>query len=267
MRFNLVLRGTEIPIGEAGAVLGRSLACTVRLEGDAVSRRHARILLANNVAIIEDLGSVHGVRVNGQPVVGRKPLKHGDVITIGIHELGLSIEQSVLPPPGRGPLDAFWDDDEDDYGDGETTRRDCLAVLVSPDVARLLAAGQVDEAARIFAPVFEATLNVVKRVGEMNDSANGQATQLALQLARATGESRWVDLVLDLQVAAKAAPPAPLLGELATAVEEVGTTRLAELGACLDRARSGSTPADGAASEALARLDGALAKRTSAGKA
>lgn len=268
MRFNLVLRGTTIPVGEAGAVLGRSLACTVRLGGDDVSRRHARISVANDIATIEDLGSVHGLRVNGEPLAGRKPLKNGDVIAIGIHELRLSIEQSIRPPPGagRGPLDAFWDDDEDDYGDGETTRRDCLVVLVGPDVAKLLDAGRVAEAARVFDSAFDGTLNQVKRTGELTDGANGEATVLALRLARATGEKRWVDQLLELQTAAKLAPPRELLGELAAAIEEVGTTQIDALRACLDRARTDSTPAEGATAEALARLDESVRRLTTAGK-
>ncbi|MBW2459378.1 MAG: FHA domain-containing protein [Deltaproteobacteria bacterium] len=268
MRFNLVLRGTAIPVGEAGAVLGRSLACTVRLDGDDVSRRHARILVADDIATIEDLGSVHGVRVNGEPLTGSKPLKNGDVITVGIHELRMSIEQSIRPPAaaGRGPLDAFWDDDEDDYGDGETTRRDCLVVLVGPDVAKLLEAGQVAEAARVFASAFDATLNVVKRTGELTDGANGEATVLALRLALATGEKRWVDQLLELQTAAKLAPPRPLLGELAAAVEEVGTTQIDALRACLDRARTDSPLADGAAVQALARLDESVRRLTADGE-
>jgi len=258
MRFNLVLRDTAIPVGEAGAVLGRSRACTVRLEGDEVSRRHARIEVVDGIATIEDLGSVHGVRVNGEPVTGRRPLKHNDRITIGSHELRLQIEHSVRPPPRTGPkpLDRFWDDDEDDYGDGETTRRDCLVVLVGPDVAKLLAAGQVEEATRVFDPAFDATLNVVRRTGQLTHGANAQATELTLQLARATGDRRWVDLLLELQTAAKLAPPPPHLEELAAVVEELGTSRLEALGACVERARASVT--EGAPVAALARLDAVL---------
>jgi hypothetical protein len=225
-----------------------------------VSRRHARIQIEDDTAVIEDLGSVHGVLVNGTAVAGRQRLNSGDVITIGVHELRLAVDQSIRPPPrkGRKALDAIWDDDEGDYGDGPPTQRESLVVLVAADVARLLEAGQVDQAARVFESALDATLNVAQRTGQLKTEANAQASDLALRLARATGERRWVDQLLALQVATKQTPPRQQLGRLAAAVAEVGTTEVEALRACVERARAAASPPDDAATAALDRLEGAV---------
>ncbi len=257
MRFKLTLLGTTIPIGEAGAVLGRSRACNVRLDGEGVSRRHARLVVNDDIVLIEDLGSVLGVIVNGEPIADAQPLKNGDVITIGIHELRFSAQHSTRPPPRKGPtpLDRIWDNDEDECRDGEPTCRDSLVVMVTPDVANLLEAGRLEEAEHLFALAFDSTLNAVRRTRSVETTTNKAAATLALRLARASGRKRWVDSLLELQVAARRAPPVELLGELAATVEEVGTTKVEALRSCLGMARAGDLKPDDAADKALARLD------------
>jgi pSer/pThr/pTyr-binding forkhead associated (FHA) protein len=257
MRFNLILGGTTIPIGETGAVLGRSVACSVRLDGEGVSRRHARLMVKDNFVLIEDLGSVIGVLVNGELIVGPQRLKGGDIITIGRHELGFSAQHSTRPPAPKGPkpLDSIWEGDENDYGDGAATALDSLILLVGPDVARLLEAGRVDKAERFFEQPFVSTLNAAKRTRDIEPRTNRQAATLALRLARATGRTRWVDSLLELQVAAKTALPVDLLGDLATTVNEVGATNVKALRSCIAMARGGSRKPDDVARKALTRLD------------
>lgn len=64
-------------------VIGRDPASTVHLDAVGVSRRHARILVRDQAAIFEDLGSKNGSSVNGQPLEGSVTLKDGDEIRIG----------------------------------------------------------------------------------------------------------------------------------------------------------------------------------------
>lgn len=67
-------------------VIGRLAECDIFVEDPAVSRQHAAIVVdASGAITIEDLGSRHGTRVNGQFVrIGRTTeLAEGDVVQLG----------------------------------------------------------------------------------------------------------------------------------------------------------------------------------------
>lgn len=66
--------------------IGRKEDNDVRIENLAVSGHHARILTIFEDSFLEDLNSTNGTYVNGKPIT-KHPLKQGDVITIGKHEL------------------------------------------------------------------------------------------------------------------------------------------------------------------------------------
>lgn len=66
--------------------IGRKEDNDVRIENLAVSGHHARILTIFEDSFLEDLSSTNGTYVNGK-AIDKHPLKHGDVITIGKHEL------------------------------------------------------------------------------------------------------------------------------------------------------------------------------------
>ena len=48
--------------------IGRNPECHIRVEADLVSRQHAKLTLNYDHALIEDLGSSNGTRVNEQPI-------------------------------------------------------------------------------------------------------------------------------------------------------------------------------------------------------
>ena len=48
-----------------------------------VSRRHARILIDESKAVLEDLGSRNGTRVRGEKIRTAVELADGDLITVG----------------------------------------------------------------------------------------------------------------------------------------------------------------------------------------
>lgn len=80
----LIVDGTKrrFPLGGADIVIGRSQDADLRLADTGVSRTHAVVRYAADVATIEDLGSTNGTVVNGQRV-DRVRLLHGDVIRLG----------------------------------------------------------------------------------------------------------------------------------------------------------------------------------------
>jgi hypothetical protein len=82
----LILSGdrgqTRCPLDQELMTIGRSDSADIKVEGDFVSRIHARVLRIGMDSIIEDAGSRNGTRVNGD-LVRRHVLKHGDVVRVG----------------------------------------------------------------------------------------------------------------------------------------------------------------------------------------
>ena len=70
---------------EAGCevVIGRSAECELRLPAGEASRRHAIVSWRGAGAVVRDLGSTNGTRVNGARIEGERALEPGDRIEIG----------------------------------------------------------------------------------------------------------------------------------------------------------------------------------------
>ena len=73
-----------VPIQDAAEVMfGRGPDCTVVIDHEAVSRRHASVRRRADAVSIEDCGSRNGTTVNGMPITGSRRLTAGDVIGVG----------------------------------------------------------------------------------------------------------------------------------------------------------------------------------------
>jgi two-component system, NtrC family, response regulator AtoC len=70
---------------EGELVLGRDPDCALPLLDARISRRHARLLVANGEVRIEDIGSTNGIKVNGARLERGKPerLPYGDSVRVG----------------------------------------------------------------------------------------------------------------------------------------------------------------------------------------
>jgi S-DNA-T family DNA segregation ATPase FtsK/SpoIIIE len=79
--------------------IGRDPACTVALDDDLVSRRHARIVLQNGHALAEDLSSTNGTFLNGMTLAGPAPLHPGDHLVVGVTVLELRTSSDVALRP------------------------------------------------------------------------------------------------------------------------------------------------------------------------
>ncbi|GAC1559316.1 MAG: hypothetical protein NVS2B9_20950 [Myxococcales bacterium] len=96
-------QGGEYPLQPAGeVVIGRSAELDMVLVEDMVSRKHAKLSLAQGQIAIADLGSTNGTFVNGEKVK-QAVLKEGDRILIGTSILKLI---GVAENPGANLLDA-----------------------------------------------------------------------------------------------------------------------------------------------------------------
>lgn len=71
----------KLPLGIT--TIGRSDSCGITLEDKQVSRSHAKIEVSEAAAVLSDLGSGHGTRLNHQQLAGRAVLKNGDSISLG----------------------------------------------------------------------------------------------------------------------------------------------------------------------------------------
>jgi pSer/pThr/pTyr-binding forkhead associated (FHA) protein len=71
-----------VPLGRPVLLVGRHPECDVRFDLPTVSRRHCCLALAYDRVTIRDLGSRHGIRINGEPCEESR-LRSGDEIAIG----------------------------------------------------------------------------------------------------------------------------------------------------------------------------------------
>jgi hypothetical protein len=81
--------------------IGRLPDNDVRIDNPAVSGHHSLIINILNDSFLEDLNSTNGTYVNGK-LIKKHALQHGDVITIGHHQLRFADEQ-----PSEAEQDEF----------------------------------------------------------------------------------------------------------------------------------------------------------------
>lgn len=75
--------GRRVPLQHGENLIGRDPTSAICLDVAGVSRRHARIVVGQRDALLEDLGSKNGTSVNEREVTGPTPLRHGDRLQIG----------------------------------------------------------------------------------------------------------------------------------------------------------------------------------------
>lgn len=100
MIISLNIKGMRYNLKEGETVIGRDSACDIIIHDPSVSRRHAMITCGATECTIEDLGSYHGLRLNGEVLRGRTPIYKNDVIQI----TGTDVEIISGPPrPSTAP--------------------------------------------------------------------------------------------------------------------------------------------------------------------
>lgn len=93
-RYWLVWETRQIPLSDGENILGRGADAGIWIDAPGVSRHHARILLGDSGAAVEDLGSKNGTYVRGQRITASAPLHDGDQI-----RLGSVVITFRIPPP------------------------------------------------------------------------------------------------------------------------------------------------------------------------
>jgi hypothetical protein len=78
--------GAEFPLADV-TTIGRDATCTIVLDDDYASARHAAIVWRDGQLVLSDLDSTNGTMVNDAPIAEPVQLKLGDLIRIGSHRL------------------------------------------------------------------------------------------------------------------------------------------------------------------------------------
>jgi pSer/pThr/pTyr-binding forkhead associated (FHA) protein len=117
--------------------VGRLPDNDVRIDNPAVSGHHSLIINILNDSFLEDLNSTNGTYVNGK-LVKKHALQHGDVITIGHHQLRFADQQISEP-------------EQDEFEKtmvipaGQQSSEQLAAAEAAADAAAAAAAAEADE--------------------------------------------------------------------------------------------------------------------------
>jgi len=91
-----MVTGTPLPVGASW--IGSAPDCALRLQGQGVGPRHARLELAVDGKFgIVDLGCAAGVRVNGERIVTAGPLGPLDLLRVADYEIRIIAAQTSAP--------------------------------------------------------------------------------------------------------------------------------------------------------------------------
>jgi len=83
------LRGTTLPLGASAILIGRAPSCTLVLDDDYSSSRHARVFPQDGQWYVEDLGSTNGTFVGRERIEAPTPVEVGAQLRVGQSTLEL----------------------------------------------------------------------------------------------------------------------------------------------------------------------------------
>ncbi len=92
--------GKRLRFSQGEFVFGRGPECHVRPDSPSISRQHCLLRVTGEGVLIRDLCSTNGTLVNGQRVLGERPLADGDLV-----QLGPLVLQLRFPRPNETIID------------------------------------------------------------------------------------------------------------------------------------------------------------------
>jgi DNA-binding winged helix-turn-helix (wHTH) protein len=95
-KYWIVWDARQVPLSEGTNIVGRGTDAAVWIDAPGVSRHHARIVVRQGEATLEDLGSKNGTYVKGDRVTKPRRLANGDQVRLGSVVITFRIPQ----PPG-----------------------------------------------------------------------------------------------------------------------------------------------------------------------
>jgi len=224
-RVRLRRRGQELLLAEGTYLMGRDASCHILLDDAKVSRRHAKLNIQGEQVIVEDLGSMNGIYVNGGRVSGAQPLFDGDWVTAGNEELEVCIgemrrrtpartldEFTPVPPSSRLEADKRISEPPDDP---DTTQRSRALEILASIADRAFDAGRLQDAEDLLKTTLLDVAQEASLGHQIEPDTLDFAVRYALHLARANARPRWFDYAIDLLKSQRA----PCSGELAESLK------------------------------------------------
>jgi pSer/pThr/pTyr-binding forkhead associated (FHA) protein len=106
------LTGKEFRLPVPKCVIGRAPECYVRINSEAVSRRHCTVYLRDGWPYVRDMNSRNGTFVNGLPITNDCELKPGDRLRVGNMNFEVNLDpasprtakSSIVPKNSTGEL-------------------------------------------------------------------------------------------------------------------------------------------------------------------
>lgn len=97
----------QFPLMEGENVIGRAPDASIQIDAPSISRHHARIVVTNGKATLEDAGSKNGTQLNGSRITTSSRLTDGDEIGLGAIALTFRTASAMSPtetmPQRDGP--------------------------------------------------------------------------------------------------------------------------------------------------------------------
>jgi hypothetical protein len=240
----------EFDLSRGVTLIGRSSECQVTIEDPLVSRQHAQIVINDEDAVLEDLSSRNGVKLNGAPLKKPTALKDGDRLRIGTQELvfcrvepaasanakttgflrhcgscRLPYPKEMVACPNCGSTEQT--EEETLSGQfGSTSQGTWSVQLLIEVLEKALAMGRTADAERILR---RATAQVEERLlgGERVESKQLQALSVAAaRMSLDLGDAAWGSWVAQIHRRMSTVPAGPVIDSLAGLVarfpEEIG---------------------------------------------
>ena len=238
MRYRLRFVLQELDLPQGGTIIGRSLDCHLTLEDPLVSRRHARIVVDETGARIEDMGSRNGVRVNGAPIRDPVVLRNGDRVRIGTQDFvfccvdaggrahsrttgQLRLCASCRLPYPRELLacpncEATEQTDDDTLtGSGRSTAHAWNVQLIVESLERALKLSRVADAERLVQRAITQIEEVITAGGSLDASALAALALQASATTLASGDPAWAHWVIEVYGRIRRVPPLDVIERLA----------------------------------------------------
>jgi pSer/pThr/pTyr-binding forkhead associated (FHA) protein len=191
----------ELRIGET--LIGRHDSCHVVLDDALASRRHAALRFDGKSVLIEDLGSVNGVLVNGKRIRNSQTLVDGDEIKLGNQQLSIQLGASAGARPSRNKVGATTmarvPEPPSGNFDEMTLVRDAatLGVLANAGSKALLL-GNGEHAEALVSKSLLTMMEHVRLGRNVDHDTMETAACQALKLAQATRKASWLDYTVSL---------------------------------------------------------------------
>lgn len=239
-RLRFLLQEFDLPRGIT--IIGRSLDCHLTIEDPLVSRQHARILIDDDGAYVEDMGSRNGVRVDGSLIRAPVRLSDGVRLRIGTQDFlfcnvdipGKAHSKTTgvlrlcancrMPYPREAPscpnCEATEQTDEDTLtgvgpSEGAHSTRAWSAQLLVEALDRALALQKLQDAERILRRATAQLEEMAAAGGQLDFASLDALAARAATLTLATDDPTWALGVLDIYRRTGGVPPAEFVERLA----------------------------------------------------